>query len=242
MSETTSAFSIRFRNAAVRFWKDTVRPLGLTALVVFGLRSAIADWNHVPTGSMVPTILEGDRVLVNRMAYDLKIPFTTVHLAEWADPVRGDVVVFYSPEDGQRLVKRVVGLPGDVIEMKDNRLVLNGEAVEYGILEGRYIEAVPESDRPRRAFAAESLPQARGSSHPVMAMTDRGALRDFAPVRIPEGRYFMMGDSRDNSRDSRFFGCVPREAVLGRATAVVASLDPSRRYWPRWDRWFTRLP
>src|SRR5271170_4889031 len=97
---------------------------GFAAFIVLMLvfRSALADWNSVPTGSMKPTILEGDRIFVNKLAYDLKVPFTTWHLAEWANPKRGDIVVFYSPEDGTRLVKRVVGLPGDVVELRNEQL------------------------------------------------------------------------------------------------------------------------
>src|SRR5258706_12828154 len=92
-------------------------------MVIF--RSAVADWNDVPTGSMKPTILEGDRILVNKLAYDLKIPFTTVHLTAWARPKRGDIIVFFSPIDRVRLVKRVFGLPGDEIELRDNQLLVN---------------------------------------------------------------------------------------------------------------------
>ena len=225
--------------ASGRFWREWVRPLGTTALLVFGLRSAVADWNDVPTGSMRPSILVGDRVFVNRLAYDLKVPFTTWHVAEWAAPERGDVVVFYSPADGKRLVKRVVGVPGDEIAMRGNRLVLNGEEIECGPPAQRMAAGIPEAELPRRVLAEEQLP---GRPHPVMAMTDRMARRDFDAVRVPEGHYFMMGDSRDDSFDSRFFGVVPRRSILGRATAVVASMDPERHYAPRWSRWFSPMP
>src|SRR5512140_2840639 len=106
-----------------KFWQEWVKPLLLTIIVLGSMRSALADWNDVPTGSMKPTILEGDRVFVNKLAYDLKVPFTTFHLATWSNPQRGDIVVFYSPQDGRRLVKRVVGLPGDTLELRDNHLV-----------------------------------------------------------------------------------------------------------------------
>ena len=100
------------RARAQKLWREEFRPLLIMALVVFAVRSSFADWNNVPTGSMKPTILEGDYVFVNKLAYDLKVPFTTLHLAEWSAPQRGDIVVFYSPKDGTRLVKRTVGLPG----------------------------------------------------------------------------------------------------------------------------------
>src|SRR5678815_2482625 len=114
-----------FRSRALRLWKKEIRPLLLVALVVFAARSSLADWNDVPTGSMRPTILEGDRIFVNKLAYDLKVPFTTLHLAEWGNPQRGDIVVFFSPHDEKRLVKRVIGLPGDTVELRDNTLVIN---------------------------------------------------------------------------------------------------------------------
>src|SRR3954468_16239261 len=105
-------------------WREWIKPLALVALIVFPLKSALADWNWVPTGSMKPTILEGDLVFVNKLAYDLKVPFTLQRLAAWDDPARGDIAVFFSPHDGQRLVKRVVAVPGDTIELRNNVLLL----------------------------------------------------------------------------------------------------------------------
>src|SRR6266849_1150186 len=107
---------------------NEIRVFMLVLLVVSSLRSALADWNDVPTGSMKPTIEEGDRVVVNKLAYDLKIPFTMIEVAKWSDPKHGDIVVLFSPADGVRLVKRVVGLPGDKIEMRENQLFVNGNA------------------------------------------------------------------------------------------------------------------
>src|SRR5438309_11830367 len=93
------------RERARKLWKKDIRPLVILTLVLFSIRSSLADWNDVPTGSMKPTIVEGDRVFINKLAYDFKVPFTTWHLAEWSNPRRGDIVVFYSPHDGKRLVK-----------------------------------------------------------------------------------------------------------------------------------------
>ena len=105
---------VRFR----QWWRREIRPLLILALVLCSLRSSLADWNDVPSGSMQPTILVGDRIFVNKLAYDLKVPFTTWHLAEWANPKLGVSVVFYSPRESARLVKRVVGLPGDTVELR----------------------------------------------------------------------------------------------------------------------------
>ena len=100
----------------------------LFVVLMMVFRSAVADWNDVPTGSMKPTIIEGDRIFVNKMAYDVRLPFTTVSLAKLADPVRGDIVIFDSQASGKRLVKRVVGVPGDVVALQDNVLSVNGSA------------------------------------------------------------------------------------------------------------------
>src|ERR1044071_4792661 len=100
-------------------WREHIRPLAVLLIALFSVRSSLADWNIVPTGSMKPTIVEGDRIFVNKLAYGLKVPFTTMHLLHWSQPSRGEIVVFNSPVDGTRLVKRIVGVPGDVIQMID---------------------------------------------------------------------------------------------------------------------------
>ena len=105
--------------------------LVVALLIATSFKSAIADWNDIPSGSMKPTILIGDRIFVNKLAYDLKVPYTSLHLTKWSDPKRGDIVVFYSPKDGKRLIKRVVGLPGDTLAMRQNRLFINGQFVKY---------------------------------------------------------------------------------------------------------------
>ena len=94
-------------------------------------RTAVADWNPIPSGSMRPNLLEGDVVFVNRLAFDLKLPLTDIVVAHLGDPQRGDVVTFSSPKDGTRLIKRVIALPGDVVEMRDEHLVINGQAAGY---------------------------------------------------------------------------------------------------------------
>lgn len=208
-------------------WREWVKPILIVLAIILPLRSSIADWMDVPTGSMKPTIVEGDRIFVNKLAYDLKIPFTLRHVAEWGSPARGDVVVFRSPADGIRLVKRVVGLPGDVIVMRDNRLTINGEAVSYAPL------AMEENVSTYR----ETLPP----EHAVQFVPGIPSRKNFGPVQVPDGQYFMMGDNRDNSADSRYFGFVSRELLIGEATAVVISLDRNRYFLPRFERFFTEL-
>jgi signal peptidase I len=185
---------------------------------------------------MVPSLLPGDLVWVNKLAYDLKLPFTTWHLAEWGNPQRGEVAVFFSPADGVRLVKRVVGLPGDVIESRHDRLYVNGAPVVYAPA-----SAGPGApgDGADVIVAEERLP---GRNHPVMIQLRRPALRTFGPIRVSPGCYFMMGDNRDDSHDSRYFGCVSRERIIGRAATVIASADPAHWLRPRGDRLLREIP
>lgn len=218
----------------VRFWREWLRSLVVIVLIVTSFRSAIADWNDVPTGSMKPTILEGDRIVVNKLAYDLTIPYTRFRLARWASPEQGDIVVLRSPDDGTRLVKRVIGTPGDTIALVANRLVVNGEPVPY--LPRRVAE--PGLAARPSLVVVESLPQVR---HEVLVSPAGSLAQHFGPIQIPDGHYFVMGDNRDRSLDSRHFGMVPADAIIGRATAVAASVDPAQRYLPRWERWFSSL-
>lgn len=226
------------RRCARRWWRREIRPLLILAIVMFSIRSSLADWNDVPSGSMQPTILVGDRIFVNKLAYDLKVPFTTWHLTEWSNPQRGDIVVFYSPHDGTRLVKRVVGLPGDTIELRNEQLIINGTPVDYTPLNTELAEQLPKAERPGSQFATEKLP---GHEHAVMAMPSLPAKRTFGPVHVPEGSYFMMGDNRDNSFDSRYFGTVERKRILGKATTVVLSFNHENYWMPRLRRSFTSL-
>jgi signal peptidase I len=224
----------RVRDHAHWFWREWVKPLLVVGLVLGTFRSAVADWNDVPSGSMKPTILEGDRVFVNKMAYDLKVPFTTWRVSEWSAPTRGDVVVLYSPHDGKRLIKRVVGVPGDRVAMKDHRLVVNGAPAAYAPIDGRLLRAGDSDD-------AAFVETAAGRAHPILVTPRRPSMASFEPVVVPPERYLVMGDNRDNSFDSRWFGFVERASILGRATAVVLSLDINNGFRPRWDRFFTRL-
>ncbi len=227
-----------FRTRARHYWRQEIRPLLLILLVVCAVRSSFADWNDVPTGSMKPTILEGDRVWVNKLAYDLKVPFTTWRLANWSNPQRGDIVVFFSPHDGLRLVKRVIGLPGDTVELRGNELILNGQPVAYQPIAEELLRDLAPADRASRVFASEHLP---GQTHAVAGTPSLPGMRDLAPVRVPEGKYFMLGDNRDDSFDSRYWGPVARNQIVGRATAVVMSLDKQHYWRPRWQRFFTSL-
>ncbi|HEX4481657.1 MAG TPA: signal peptidase I [Rudaea sp.] len=211
-------------------------------LVFFGVmmvfRSAFADWMLVPTGSMNPTIVEGDRILVNKMAYGLRIPFTMSRLTNGENPKRGDIVIFPSPKDGTTLVKRVVGLPGETVEMRDERLMINGKSVDYSTSNVDDADLPQATRKYRHEIVAEKL---SGQPHPIMTLPERSAARTFGPVHVPDGEYLVLGDNRDNSEDSRYIGFIPRDSIYGRAFGVAYSLDADRWYRPRFDRTLTTL-
>jgi signal peptidase I len=217
-------------------------------LIFFALmmvfRSALADWMIVPSGSMNPTIVEGDRILVDKQAYGLRIPFTTKRLTQGSDPQRGDIVIFASPKDGLTLVKRIVGLPGDSVEMRNEQLLINGVATEYAPAADVIDADVADADLPQATraqdhrYATEKLAE---RSHAIMVLPQRAAMRSFGPTTVPQGQYLFLGDSRDNSEDSRYIGFVQRDSIVGRAFRVAYSLDPDRWYKPRADRFLSPL-
>lgn len=194
-------------------------------MVVF--RSSFADWNDVPTTSMDPSIRAGDRILVNKLAYDLRLPILGTPLWRLGEPARGDIVVFDSAAAGLRLVKRVVGLPGDTVALRGNRLLINGQALDYA----------PTAGDGEGTLAIETLGALR---HYVRWTAGPHRLDSFAPLTIPDDHYLMLGDNRDNSADSRVYGLVPRSELVGRAGAVAFSLDYDT-WLPRRDRFFRRL-
>jgi len=228
----------RLKNNMFLFIRGWVGSILIAILIATSIKSAVADWYVVPTGSMKPTIVEGDRIFTNKLAYDLKVPYTTWHIASWDNPKRGDIVVFYSPADGKRLVKRVVGLPGDQIGMQDNQLYINEVAQKYESVHGKALSELAPIKGTGHQFYMENL---LGNKHTVMMTPSQLSPRSFRAVVVPKEHYFMMGDNRDNSADSRYFGFVERKQILGRANSIVISLDPGKYYRPRWERFFSDL-
>lgn len=220
-------------------WRDW-RGFALFIAVMLVFRSAIADWNQVPTGSMQPTILIGDRIVVDKLAYDLRIPFTLTRIARWHEPERGDVVTFPSPEDEQLLVKRIVGTPGDVVSLENNQLTINGERASYDVLEGKSLRRGAMNEPYPFRFLKETI---LGNERMIMLEPTSFAsgVNTFGPVTVPEGQYLMLGDNRDNSRDSRYIGFVSRDRILGRAETIAFSLDYDNYYRPRSERFFAPL-
>jgi len=189
-------------------------------------RSAVADWYTVPTGSMQPTIKEGDRVVVNKMAYDVKLPFTQVSLFNLNVPKHGEIIVFDSEAADIRLIKRVVGLPGDTVTMRNEQLYINEQPVHYQTLTNN--------------FASNLSNETLGDiTHKVkIDKTASNRLANFGPVVVPKAHYLVLGDNRRNSADSRVYGFVPHQELKGKATAVAFSVNYDNYYLPRSNRFF----
>jgi signal peptidase I len=176
-------------------YRSELFQLALLVLLMTAFRSSFADHYHVPTGSMEYTLMPGDRVVVDKTAYGVRIPFTTVDLLGTATPERGDVVVFDSPTNGDRLIKRIVAIGGDTVALAEGRLSVNG---------------VPLGDATREAFA----------DHVALLNLDAGGGPDIDNLELPPGTVLALGDHRGNSRDGRYFGVVPEEEIVGRAIAI----------------------
>jgi len=205
--------------------------LFISLMLVF--RSAVADWNDVPTGSMKPTIVEGDRIFVNKMAYDLRVPFSQQSLIKISDPKRNDIVIFESKIADKRLVKRVIGIPGDTVSMNKNQLTVNQEAASYQVI----------SRNNNYVLSQESI---NGQSHVIRTKLPVGsrnysARTSFKKFTVPDGFYLMMGDNRDNSADSRSIGLVPREEIIGRSNKVAFSLNYDNYLFPRSERFLKAI-
>jgi signal peptidase I len=218
-----------------RLWRDNRKLIAFLALMVL-FRSAIADWNVVPSGSMLPTIREGDRIFVDKMAYDLRVPFTHIALAHLHDPQRGDIVTIDSSAAHELIVKRLIGLPGDVVAMRDNVLYIDGKRADYQPVDMTGVAG-------DAASPGEYLDERFGTvSHVVrLSVLAPSPRRSFGPVVVPKGEYLMLGDNRDDSADSRYFGFFPRQELMGRTRRVAYSLDPDRHDLPRIARFGAAL-
>ncbi|MEM7101151.1 MAG: signal peptidase I [Pseudomonadota bacterium] len=222
-----------------KFWSEW-RGFILFIVVMLLFRSAIADWNQVPTGSMIPSILEGDRIVVDKTAYDLRVPFTMTRIARWGHPQRSDVITFESPFDGKLLVKRVIGVPGDTVELDNNRLTVNGETASYQPVPMEQLPAPVAAAAAHITVAAESV---QGRERTIMVHNKRhpAMKSSFEAVTVPAEHYLVMGDNRDNSQDYRRIGFVHRDLILGRAERIAFSLDYENYYIPRGERFLQAL-
>ncbi len=180
-----------------RQWLLEWLPVLLMIGLVLVARSTLADHYHVPSGSMEPSLMPGDHVLVSKSAYGYRIPFTHQILLPGDDPVRGDVVIFDSPEDGVRLIKRVVAVGGDEVAVRGGNVLIDGQPLR-------------QSRQPVERYQRGTVP----------LNLEHGGGPDLLPVRVPDGFVLVLGDHRGNSKDGRYFGFVPVEALYGRARGV----------------------
>ena len=208
------------QNAAYEPWYVEYSKSFFPVLVIVSiLRSFIAEPFRIPSGSMMPTLLVGDFILVNKFAYGVRLPVLHNEILKWGDPKRGDVAVFRYPRDPSLdYIKRVVGLPGDHIGYIDKTLYINGKPVDAS-LEGPYTDGGAYS-QPNEFLYDEDL---EGVHHKTII--NRSRPKFDAEYVVPEKHYFAMGDNRDNSNDSRYWGFVPQENLVGKALLI----------WMNWD-------
>jgi signal peptidase I len=201
---------------------EYARSLFPVFLVVLVLRSFIIEPFRIPSGSMYPTLEIGDFIAVNKFAYGVKLPVLQTTIIPIGDPERGDVVVFKYPNDpAVDYIKRVVGLPGDEITYISRTVFINGNPVNSEMV-GKYFGTDASSVMNGASVVKETFPN--GTTHEVLLDMNKSSL-DLATVTVPEGHYFMMGDNRDHSNDSRFWGFVPSKNIKGKAFGI----------WMNWD-------
>lgn len=221
-------------------FKEWVLTLGLAVVIAFLFRTTVASPRHIPTGSMIPTIKIGEFIFVNMMYYNWHIPFTRDIWKERREPQRGEIVVFEYPKDPDKdYIKRIVAVPGDVVEIRDKRVFINGEALPLVTETDRSLleDLAPHYDPSRLSLYRET--NGEHTYHVVHINTQRG--RDLGPVAVPADSYFVMGDNRDDSEDSRYWGFVPRDKILGTSSFIWLSFDRHHPPFLRFDRFFTLL-
>ncbi|MDR0779761.1 MAG: signal peptidase I [Pseudomonadales bacterium] len=193
------------------------RGIFFIVLGVLCFRTAIADWNPVPTGSMEPTIYPGDVVLVNKTLLGPALPFTKGRLWAWQEPRRGDIITFQAPHVDEVYIKRVIGVPGDRIRTDGIRVLVNGVALPLTVIDDGNTSGILR--------AVETID---GREH-YLQVNQRYLVQQLREeVVVPEQAYFVMGDYRNNSEDSRVFGFVPAANILGRATRLAVSVAEER--------------
>jgi signal peptidase I len=210
-------FFVRQTEGAVEFVASLAPVLGL----VLVLRSFVIEPFQIPSSSMVPTLKVGDFILVNKWTYGIRLPVLRTKIIELNSPERGDVMVFFPPHEERYFIKRVIGLPGDEIHVLDGVLYINGDKMSQKVLEGE----IPAA---RSAVMSEDL---YGLEHAMQKRILPTRLSQNFTAVVPQGHYFMMGDNRDNSSDSRVWGPVPEQRIVGKAFAR----------WMFWDK-FLSLP
>lgn len=224
------------------WWLDWTAGLFPVILAVFFLRSFLFEPFKIPSGSMIPTLLVGDLILVNKFHYGIRLPVINTKLTQGTAPKRGDVMVFrYPPKPSLDYIKRVVGLPGDEIAYLNKRLSINGKAIPTtGLPEFfdedtmRYIKQFEEQlgDKPHRILNEDDRPAFVPGADDFSHKDNCRYSVEGVVCKVPEGQYFMMGDNRDNSLDSRYWGFVPDKNIVGKAVFVWMNFSSLKRIGP----------
>lgn len=211
-------FAKKREGEKVPFYVEHSKSFFPVLAIVLILRSFIAEPFQIPSSSMVPTLKVGDFILVNKYTYGIRLPVIRTKILDINEPKRGDVVVFFPPKDKRYFIKRLVGLPGDHITVKNGQLSINGKLQQQTTLFGY------PAYQPRLLETEENL---WGVKHKMHRLTPAGSLSVDFETTVPAGEYFMMGDNRDNSSDSRVWGTVPEKNIVGKAFFV----------WLHWKNW-----
>ena len=209
---------------------DYARSFFPILLLVFSVRSFAYEPFRIPSGSLKPTLLVGDFILVNKFDYGIRLPVLHTKILSINEPKRGDIVVFREPPTETRhLIKRVIGIPGDRISYKDKILFINGKKMSQ-----KFEKYTTDQDDDLESWkVAQKQENLFGIEHSIYQIPARGS--DDFDVVVPQGKYFMMGDNRDDSADSRVWGLLPEENIIGKATRIWMSYD-SPKHPVRWER------
>jgi signal peptidase I len=233
----------RGKEAAEPWWVEYAKSFFPVILVVFFIRSFLIEPFKIPSGSMIPTLQVGDFILVNKFTYGVRLPVINQKIIPLNDPQRGDVMVFRYPEDPTLdYIKRVVGLPGDTVEYRGKRLWINGvEQAQTADGEYNYVESGLNFVHTEKRIETLGIRKHAVLINPEMPTLHLGAVAEFTGrdnctydndmvrCKVPEGQYFMMGDNRDNSRDSRYWGFVPDNQIVGKAFLIWMNFSDLKR-------------
>ena len=207
--------------------QESFRGTVIAVLLALFIRGFIVEPFHIPSGSMIPTLLIRDHLFVTKLSYGIRIPFTTLYLYRYDKPKPSDVVVFINPQKPEEdWIKRVVGIEGDLVEIKNNRLLINGNPVSYS---EKVKFKVPAENGSPSYYAIRLEEKLSDESNSIIIMGDNTNAANMGPFRVKKDHVFVMGDNRDNSVDSRFIGQIPISHVIGRALFI---------WWAGGENWF----